>query len=89
MSAIVWTTNDLAALQKAFASGALRVQIGDRLVIYRSQTELVRAIKVVSDYLNPPTDNATNSTASYKKNNKFQDGLELGDGSDTGDDDFF
>lgn len=45
--ALTFTQADLDALKAAFVTGALEVQIGDRRVKYRSQNELLAAIKMV------------------------------------------
>jgi hypothetical protein len=49
--ALVFTQADLDNLKAALVSGTLRVQLGDRLVIYRSQAELINAIKLVDGQL--------------------------------------
>lgn len=47
MSSTTWTTDDLAAIEKAIASGALRVEYNDRTVVYKSMDELLRARTVI------------------------------------------
>lgn len=48
---LTFTQSDLDALKAALLTGATEVQIGDRLVKYRSQKELLAAIKMVTSYL--------------------------------------
>jgi hypothetical protein len=82
MSAIGFTTTDLANAKAALASGALRVQLGDRLVIYRSQKEILELIRVIQTELNGAniTTTAAISQASFSKGNRrasvpgFEDG---------------
>jgi len=45
--ALTFTQADLDNLKAAFVSGALEVQIGDRLIKYRSQKDLVQALEMV------------------------------------------
>lgn len=47
--AITFTQADLDALKEAFVTGALEVQIGDRRVVYRSQKDLLAAMKMIED----------------------------------------
>ena len=42
-----WTTDDLAAIEKAIASGALKVEYNDRTVTYRSINELKQARELI------------------------------------------
>jgi hypothetical protein len=49
--ALVFTQTDLDNLKAALVSGVLRVRIGDRDVQYRSQSDIMAAIKLVSQYL--------------------------------------
>jgi hypothetical protein len=72
MSAIGFTTADLANAKAALASGALRVQLGDRLVIYRSQKEILELIRVIQTELNGANVTATAavSQASFSKGNR-------------------
>ncbi len=63
---MTFTNDDLQALQTAFVSGALRVRIGDRDVIYRSQADLVAAINFISAMLQNQTDPTATPT---QKNN--------------------
>lgn len=48
---LVFTETDLNNLKAALVSGALRVRIGDRDVIYRSQTEILKLIEMIQNYL--------------------------------------
>lgn len=48
---LVFTQANLDDLKAALISGAMEVQIGDRRVKYRSQAELLAAIKMVQNYL--------------------------------------
>jgi hypothetical protein len=72
MSAVGFTTADLANAKAALASGALRVQLGDRLVIYRSQKEILELIRLIQSELNGPnvTSTAAISQASFSKGNR-------------------
>jgi hypothetical protein len=54
--ALTFTQADLDALKEAFVTGALEVQIGDRRVKYRSQSELLAAIDMVQNALNGVSD---------------------------------
>lgn len=49
--ALVFTQTDLENLKAALVSGASEVQIGDRVVKYRSQRDLLAAIQMVQNYL--------------------------------------
>lgn len=40
---MAWTQADIDAIDEAIKSGALRVQFADRLMIYRSIDELIKA----------------------------------------------
>ena len=42
-----WTEDDLAAIEKAIASGALKVEYNDRTVTYRSIAELKEARELI------------------------------------------
>lgn len=42
-----WTLEDLAAIEKAIASGALKVEYNDRTVTYRSIKELKEARELI------------------------------------------
>jgi hypothetical protein len=44
-----FTSLDLAAIDKAIASGELRVRFADREVLYRSVDELLKARDVIKD----------------------------------------
>lgn len=68
---MTFTSSDLDNLKAALLSGALEVTIGDRTVKYRSQADLIKAIKIVEAYLNGvPTsadDNPSVIKGSYKR----------------------
>lgn len=53
--AMGYTLADLAAVKDALASGALRVRIGDREVIYRSQKELNELARQIQAELSAPS----------------------------------
>lgn len=42
-----WTSDDLAAIEKAIASGALKVEYNDRTVTYRSIKELKESRELI------------------------------------------
>ena len=50
---MAYTTEHLAALKQALASGALRVRSGDQDITYRSIAELREAIATVDAALSP------------------------------------
>jgi hypothetical protein len=54
--AVTFTQADLDALKAAFVTGALEVQIGERRVKYRSQSELLAAINMVDAAINGVSD---------------------------------
>lgn len=70
--ALVFTQTDLDNLKAALVSGALRVQLGDRLVIYRSQAELINAIRLVESQLSGLNTTTTPNViqATYSKGRK-------------------
>lgn len=57
---MTFTETDLANLKAALVSGATRVQIGDRMVEYRSQKELLEVIKMVEASLAEPAPEEVN-----------------------------
>jgi hypothetical protein len=61
MGALGFTTEDLANLRAAIASGSLIVRIGDREVRYRDQTDLIKAFKMVLQDLNGVSANTANN----------------------------
>ena len=70
MGTVGFTSEDLANLKAAYASGALRVRIGDREVIYRSSKEILDAIRLVQQELNGvPSDTASTIQAKFSKGN--------------------
>lgn len=54
--ALTFTQADLDALKAAFVTGALEVTIGDRRVRYRSQSELLAAIRMVEEAISGVSD---------------------------------
>lgn len=46
-----YTTDNLAAINAAIASGALSVEFEGRKIMYRSMTDLLKAKAVIEDYL--------------------------------------
>ena len=64
--ALVFTQSDLDALKAAYVTGALEVQIGDRRVKYRSQAELLSAMKSVQDYLDGISDDVDENPSVIK-----------------------
>jgi hypothetical protein len=68
MGVIGFTTDDLANLKAALASGALIVTIGDRTVKYRDQKDIIQAIRMVQQELEGvPDDTAANIQATFSK----------------------
>jgi hypothetical protein len=62
-----WTTTDLASIEKAIASGELRVKFGDREVMYRSIDELLKARDVVKASVESTTSTTRCTYASFSK----------------------
>ncbi len=55
--ALVFTTTELAAMKAALVTGAKSVQVGDRKIDYRDQSELISLIQMAQNYLDGvPTD---------------------------------
>ncbi len=54
--AVTFTQAELDALKEAFVSGTLEVHLGDRKVVYRSQKDLLAAIKMVSEAIDGISD---------------------------------
>jgi hypothetical protein len=50
--ALSFTQADLDALKAALLTGATTVQIGDRTITYRSQKDLLAAMRMIENYLN-------------------------------------
>ena len=68
--AVTYTQADLDALKEALVTGASEVQIGDRKIRYRSQVEILQAMKIVQTFLAAePTTTASTSLiqSTYKK----------------------
>jgi hypothetical protein len=65
---MAWTSSDLAAIEKAIASGELSVQFADRRVQYRSIDELLKARDIIKAALDPTVAASTRATyASFTK----------------------
>lgn len=62
-----YTLTQLAALEEAFASGALRVSYDGKTVEYRSLADLERAISVVRAALYPADVPTRSSLATFAK----------------------
>jgi hypothetical protein len=72
---MTFTTADLNNLKAALLSGATLVHIGDREVRYRSQKDILDAIKMIEDSLATQftSDSSPNLVqASYKRNNRHK-----------------
>lgn len=67
--ALTFTQADLDALKEAYLTGALRVRIGDREIVYRNQADLEKAMETVQAYLEEVSDDDNPSTirASFSK----------------------
>lgn len=71
MGVIGFTTHDLSNLKAALVSGALIVQIGDRMIRYRDQNDIIKAIRMVKQELEGiPSDTATTIQATFNKGNR-------------------
>lgn len=51
---MAFTASDLTAVETAIKSGELRVQYQDRLVLYRSIGELLKARDIIKSEVNEP-----------------------------------
>ena len=66
MGVLGFTTEDLANLKAALASGALIVTIGDRTVKYRDQKDIIQAIRMCLQDLNgAPEDTVSNVQGTF------------------------
>ena len=66
--ALTFTNADLENLKAALISGALSVKIGDREVTYRSQKEIIAAIKMIQEAIDGTTSSdLQNVKASFSK----------------------
>jgi hypothetical protein len=67
--AVTYTQADLDALKDALVTGASEVQIGDRKIRYRSQAELLQAMKIVEAQLTPVSTSVSTSLiqGTYRK----------------------
>lgn len=62
----MFTTDDVAALKRAIATGVLKVRYADgREVTYRSQDELERALQLVEREVKPATDVSRSFVAEF------------------------
>jgi hypothetical protein len=69
--AITFTSADLDALKEALLSGATEVSIGDRRIRYKSQAEIIQAIKMVQAALDGvPSESTTQIAATFSKGQK-------------------
>jgi hypothetical protein len=48
---MAWTTDDLAAIDDAIASGVLEVRFQDRTTTYRSMDDLIKAHNLITEAL--------------------------------------
>lgn len=62
-----WTSEDLAALERAIAQGALRVKYGDKEVEYRSLSEMMRTLDIIRKDLGISTGNKNRKFAHFTK----------------------
>jgi hypothetical protein len=62
-----WTTTDLTAIEKAIASGELRVKFGDREVMYRSIDELLKARDIIRSAVDSTAPTTRCTYASFTK----------------------
>ena len=58
----MFTIEDLVSLKEALVSGASTVQVGGRMITYRSKKELLELIRLVEDDLNGTADDDCNSS---------------------------
>lgn len=66
--ALTFTNADLENLKAALISGALSVKIGDREVTYRSQKEIIAAIKMIQEAIDgTASSDLQNVKASFSK----------------------
>lgn len=64
-----FTQANLDALKEALLTGATEVQIGDRVVKYRSQKEILKMINIIEEHLNGISSTSAPNTVvpSYSK----------------------
>ena len=68
---MTFTTADLDALKEALISGATEVQIGDRRVKYKSQKEIIQAIKMIQSVIDgAPSETPNVISTTYTKGRK-------------------
>ena len=66
-----WTQEELAALKSAYASGTLRVSYEGKTLIYGSESDLMRRIRVIERDLSAHNKSKT----SYRRYGSFSKGL--------------
>lgn len=62
-----WTTDDVTALEKAIAQGALLVRYGDKSVQYRSLDEMLRLLDLMRKETGETTGSQSRKFASFSK----------------------
>lgn len=62
---MAFTSQDLTAIDKAIASGELRVKFGDREVQYRSIDELLKARDVISSSVASDSGSSPSTRCTY------------------------
>lgn len=70
MATLTFTQADLDNAKDALTSGALEVQIGDRRIKYRSQSEIIELIALITAQINGVSsddDNPTMIQATFTK----------------------
>lgn len=69
---ITFTQQDLDNLKAALVTGASQVRIGDRTVVYRSQKEILEAIKMIQEFLETDSDDESPDLvqATFSRGNK-------------------
>lgn len=67
--ALVFTQTDLDNAKAALVSGATEVRVGDRIIKYRAQTDIINLIQVISQYLDGVNTQTTPNvvSATYSK----------------------
>ncbi len=62
-----WTTDDLEKLEKAIAQGTLRVQYADKLIEYRTLSDMLRTRDLMRKDLGIITKNSGRKWAEHSK----------------------
>lgn len=68
--ALVFSQTDLDNAKAALVSGALQVRIGDRMVTYRSQDDILKLCQLIQNYLagiNSSSDNPSTIQAGFSR----------------------